>query len=75
MQVFRLVPLTGGAPQDELAHQLVGVSVVEGGTQVVEGLLHSLMARAVGRRQDLGPERGRRRDEDAAVVQDEAVHQ
>ena len=56
MEMFRLVTLTRRAAEDEVAHQLVDVRVVERGTKTVERLLNALMASTMGRRQDLRPQ-------------------
>jgi len=74
VEMLRLVALTSAA-EDEVAHQLVGVRAVEQGAKTVERLLDPLVAHAMGRRQDVRPECRGLRNEDAAVVDDEAIHQ
>lgn len=68
MKVLGLVALARRAAENKVADHPVGVRGVERRAEAVERLLDALVPDAMGRRQDLWPERGRRRHEDAALV-------
>jgi len=74
VKVFRLVALTDVAALDVVADEAAGVRIVEGGAKSVERLLYALMAHAVGRGEELRPQRRCRWDEHLAAVHDEPVH-
>lgn len=69
-----LVALTDGTALDELTDEAGGVGVEEGRPKPMKSLLDALVSRAVRRGQNLGPERGRGRHEDTAVVEDKVIN-
>lgn len=74
MEVFGLVALADCAPLDVVAHHARRLQVVERGAESMEGLLDTLVPGAVSCGENVGPERGRRWNEDAPAMEDELVH-
>jgi hypothetical protein len=74
VEVLCLVPLADDTTLHVIPHQSMGVRVEEGCVEPMQCLLGALVPDAMGRGQQLWPERGRGRHEHTTNVKYLAIH-